>query len=73
MITFVQWAKEIDSPFRAFYPTVALESETVEPEPRQNATHYLLGTARLNEAAKAALLNQFGENVMLTDDQPEGY
>jgi hypothetical protein len=29
MITYITWSKDIDAAFRAFYPTIALEGETI--------------------------------------------
>jgi hypothetical protein len=73
MITFVRWKKGIDAAFRAFYPTVALDGETVEDEPKSNKTHYLLGSARLSATAVDALRGQFGTNIAISESEPEGF
>jgi hypothetical protein len=63
MITFVTWHKDVDAAFRAFYPTVALEGETVQDEPQAIDTHYTIGTSRMTAQSMMALVAEFGDSV----------
>ena len=73
MTTYIQWAKHIDSDFRAFYPTISLEGEVIEGSPAVNDTHSMVGTSRLDAAGRAAISAVFGGNVIFTETAPEGF
>lgn len=69
MTIYVVWPKAIDADFRAFYPTVATGGETIQEQPFENATHFMVGTTRLGSQGVMALVAEFGDDVTF----PEGY
>lgn len=73
MTIFVIWNKAIDLEFRAFYPSVAINGEQIEDAPTENATHFIVGTSRLNEAGQSALSVEFGANVSFTAEMPSEF
>jgi len=67
MVTFITWHKDIDEAFRAFYPTVALDGETVQDEPEETDTHFTIGTSRLTAQGMMALVAEFGDDVSFSE------
>jgi len=67
MTIYVTWHKDIDAAFRAFYPTVALDGETIQDEPAETDTHYTVGTTRLTAQGMTALVAEFGDAVSFSE------
>ena len=70
MITFMTWPHGDDSAMRAAY--LPIVGETIEDEPRNNGTHYLIGSSRLNSGHFDAIAAAVASAAFYTSE-PSGW
>lgn len=70
MITFMIWPHEDDAALRAAY--LPIVGETIEDEPRNNGTHFLIGSSRLNSSHFSAITAAVPSTVFYSAE-PEGW
>lgn len=68
MTTFVVWPHTIDTTFRPAYAEIV--QETVQDNPRNNGTHYLIGSSRITPLHIDTLRASFPDAEFL-DEHPE--
>lgn len=64
---YVIWPKTIDEAFRPAY--AAIVAEGIQDQPHETATHFMVGTSRMDSAMAYELKGQFPD-IVYSEDFP---